>query len=226
MMTSLTILLHLILLHTLSCSLEYFSPTTIHELSQIARQVGSKSIRAWILFLQLFSSVRSTSLYMFYVTLLTFPWKLVIFHDLLNLQSCHRSLRGLHSTWIDTEFSTNVQHHSCACPRSLRKSSLPVLFTILSWISLLHRSNLRTNAFTIARQLLSASIATYYVPSITDVVYVVLLLLDLSTAFDTVDHNLLLSRLESKFSIRGKALQWFISYLSRRFQFDCMYWPG
>ena len=28
---------------TLSCSLEYFSPTTIHELSQIARRVGSKS---------------------------------------------------------------------------------------------------------------------------------------------------------------------------------------
>ena len=52
---------------------------------------------------------------------------------------------------------------------------------------------------------------------------VVLLLLDLSTVFDTVDHNLLLSRLESKFSIRGKALQWFISYLSQRSQFDCMY---
>ena len=67
MMTSLTILLHLILLHTLSCSLEYLSPTTIHEFSQIARQLGSKSIRAWILFLQLFSSVRSTSFYLFYI---------------------------------------------------------------------------------------------------------------------------------------------------------------
>lgn len=55
---------------------------------------------------------------------------------------------------------------------------------------------------------------------------VVLLLLDLSTAFDSVDHNLLLSRLESKFLIRGKALQWFISYLSQRSQFDCIYRPG
>ena len=33
-----------------------------------------------------------------HTTLLTFPWKLVIFHDPLNLQSCHRSSRSLHST--------------------------------------------------------------------------------------------------------------------------------
>lgn len=48
---------------------------------------------------------------------------------------------------------------------------------------------------------------------------VVLLLLDLSAAFDTVEHNLLLSRRECKFAIRGKALQWFNSYLSQRSQF-------
>ena len=47
----------------------------------------------------------------------------------------------------------------------------------------------------------------------------VLLLLDLSPAFDTVDHNLLLNRLEYKFAIRGKALQGFKSYLSQRSQF-------
>ena len=45
-----------------------------------------------------------------------------------------------------------------------------------------------------------------------------LALLDLSAAFDTVDHCILLKRMETSFSISGKALEWFTSYLSDRFQ--------
>ena len=48
---------------------------------------------------------------------------------------------------------------------------------------------------------------------------VMLLLLDLSAVFDTLDHDILLTRLYSKYSISGIALEWFRSYLTNRSQF-------
>ena len=44
----------------------------------------------------------------------------------------------------------------------------------------------------------------------------ILVLLDLSAAFDTVDHNTLLTRLEQWVGIKGTALDWFSSYLKHR----------
>src|SRR6266496_995019 len=49
-----------------------------------------------------------------------------------------------------------------------------------------------------------------------------LILLDLSSAFDTIDHHILLSRLSSYFGISGLALQLLTSYLQNRTQTVCI----
>ena len=46
---------------------------------------------------------------------------------------------------------------------------------------------------------------------------VFVVLLDLSAAFDTVDHQILLDHLSSTFNITGMALKWISSYLSGRY---------
>ena len=45
-----------------------------------------------------------------------------------------------------------------------------------------------------------------------------LTLLDLSAAFDTIDHSILLERLQTSFGISGLPIKWVKSYLSNRHQ--------
>ena len=51
-----------------------------------------------------------------------------------------------------------------------------------------------------------------------DTIYVLLIILDLSTAFNMIDHPTLLSRLVSMLGLSGKALVWFSIYLSKQVQ--------
>jgi len=46
-----------------------------------------------------------------------------------------------------------------------------------------------------------------------------LVLLDLSAAFDTVDHDILLRRLQTSYGINGVVLQWFRTYIVDRRQY-------
>ena len=47
---------------------------------------------------------------------------------------------------------------------------------------------------------------------------VIVVLLDLSVTFDTIDHEILVARLHTQFGFTGKVLQWFISCLQDRCQ--------
>ena len=47
------------------------------------------------------------------------------------------------------------------------------------------------------------------------------MLLDLSAAFDTVDHGVLLDVLSSRFGVTDRVFEWFQSYLTGRTQVFC-----
>jgi len=84
------------------------------------------------------------------------------------------------------------------------------------------RSNTATLATPLSSTLSSSDTCSYQRPvqsiDITSPQLTVLILLDLSSAFYTVDHDCLLRVLQNRFSVDSPALDWFQSYLSDRSQ--------
>ncbi|XP_077986931.1 uncharacterized protein LOC144441248 [Glandiceps talaboti] len=73
------------------------------------------------------------------------------------------------------------------------------------------------NSYLATNSLLEPFQSAYRSLSLDSGKYVLLILLDLSAVFDTIDHGILLNRL-SNFGITGMALTWFTSYLKNRYQ--------
>jgi len=76
------------------------------------------------------------------------------------------------------------------------------------------QSAYRVDNFTVPRRLLPRFSTTSCWRRTRDK-YLLCVLLDLTSAFDTVDHTLLLTRLQQGFGVQG-SLAWFASYLSGR----------
>ena len=82
-----------------------------------------------------------------------------------------------------------------------------------------HRSGYRPNHST---ETVLLEISDQILTSLDKSEEVLLVLLDLSAAFDTVDHHILLDRLQECVGLQGQALKWFSSYLKDRFFSVCV----
>ncbi|KAL9957225.1 hypothetical protein ACROYT_G038836 [Oculina patagonica] len=201
---------------TLDCQLNAFSPTSIIELSKVARTVASKSCSLdplpavllkenFDMLLPTLCRIENLSLESGYVpislktaVLLPLLKKPSLDHEILsnyrpisNLKVISKMIEKVVAVRLQDYLETNQLNEPL-------QSAYKRLHSCETALIRVHNDILR---------------------DIDDRHCVILLLLDLSAAFDTVDHDILLGRLNSKFSICGTALEWFRSYLTNRTQF-------
>ena len=81
-----------------------------------------------------------------------------------------------------------------------------------------HHYNLPTERTIVEKQQALLTVTNNIVMEMNSQHAVLLVLLDLSTAFDSVDHSVLLRRLQTSLGISVAPLDWFKSYLSARSQ--------
>jgi exonuclease III len=201
---------------TLDCQLDELSPTACDELHKLAKKLASKScsldplpsnllVTEFVTLLPIICKIVNLSLKYGYVppvlkmaVLKPLLKKSSLDHNVLgnyrpisNLKSVSKIIEKIVADRLNNYLTTNNLHEPF---QSAYK----------------HRHSCETALVRVQNDILQ---------SIDKRKCVVLLLLDLSAAFDTVDHDILLNRLHTKFGICGNALNWFKSYLSNRSQF-------
>src|SRR5438876_6007205 len=107
---------------------------------------------------------------------------------------------------------------SISSPKFLNALSIIVSIVILPLFPLYPPFSLHTANFTLLK-LLSSAFTMIFLSQLANTNFLLLyFFLDLSAALDTIDHNILLSRLTSNFGVSGSALSLISSYLSNRSQ--------
>ncbi|KAL9974522.1 hypothetical protein ACROYT_G011567 [Oculina patagonica] len=201
---------------TLDCQLNAFSPTSIIELSKVARTVASKSCSL--------DPLPAVLLKENFDMLLPTLCRIVN----LSLESGYVPISLKTAVLLPLLKKPSLDHEILSNYRPI--SNLKVISKMIEKVVAVRLQDyLETNQLneplqSAYKRLHSCETALVRVHNdilrdIDDRHCVILLLLDLSAAFDTVDHDILLGRLNSKFSICGTALEWFRSYLTNRTQF-------